>query len=63
MQGDQYCSLWPPQEVWVCHDVAADPANATELFWLGESGARYVGKVIDSPLLLRRPLVQGGPSP
>ena len=46
VQGDQYCSQWPPAAGWACYDVTADlAATPPTLTWIGESGTKYPGKV------------------
>ncbi len=37
-RGDQYCSKWPPSEMWVCYDILVDDEDATRLIWMGDSG-------------------------
>jgi hypothetical protein len=38
VQGDQYCSVWPPSEHWVCYDVVA---KANEITFISSRGERY----------------------
>lgn len=46
VQGDQYCSVWPPASTLVCYDVEGDPAaTPPTVTWIGESGTRYPGAV------------------
>jgi hypothetical protein len=46
VQGDQYCSVWPPSGTWVCYDVEGDPtATPPTVTWIGDSGTRYPGTV------------------
>ncbi len=28
VRGDQYCSVWPPSDVWACYDVTAGSGGA-----------------------------------
>ena len=35
VQGDQYCSQWPPSDLWACYDMAA---RGHELRFIGASG-------------------------
>lgn len=35
VQDDQYCSLWPPSDIWACYDMAR---KGDELRFIGESG-------------------------
>lgn len=46
VQGDQYCSQWPPQGLWVCYDLFAS-GNGREMKFVGESGDVSVGRYID----------------
>lgn len=46
VQGDQYCSQWPPQGLWSCYDLFVSK-NGRELKFVGESGDVSVGKYID----------------
>lgn len=42
LQGDKYCSQWPPQVGWACYAVTGDPdASPPTLTWIGDSGTRY----------------------
>ena len=34
VQGDQYCSLWPPQDLWACYDMER---SGDKLRFVGES--------------------------
>ncbi|MBG1231637.1 hypothetical protein [Aestuariivirga litoralis] len=29
IDGDKYCSVWPPNETWVCYDVLQDDKTVT----------------------------------
>ena len=42
--GDQYCSVWPPSETWVCYDVQR---LGLEIRFTGHSGDPVVGHYID----------------
>lgn len=46
VQGDQYCSQWPPQGLWSCDDLFVSK-NARELKFVGENGGVSVGRYID----------------
>lgn len=46
VQGDQYCSQWPPQGLWSCYDLFVSKSGR-ELKFVGESGDVSVGKYID----------------
>jgi hypothetical protein len=39
VEGDKYCSSWPPAEDWDCYDILVDD---TTLIFLSARGARYV---------------------
>lgn len=46
VQGDQYCSTWPPAASWACYDVEGDAAaSPPTVTWIGENGVRYTGTV------------------
>jgi hypothetical protein len=38
VQGDQYCSTWPPNPSWACFDVARDGNKVT---FISKSGKRF----------------------
>jgi len=42
VQGDQYCSMWPPSDLWACYDLER---NGDALRFVGQAGdvteARY----------------------
>lgn len=46
VDGDRYCSQWPPSEHWSCYDVLMDdtPAHGGEasLIWITSAGQREV---------------------
>ena len=44
VQGDRYCSQWPPRREWVCYDIEAAPGQI-----------RFVGEGDDITLGVRRP--------
>ena len=35
VRDDQYCSVWPPSEIWACYDVSQ---NGAVIRFIGESG-------------------------
>lgn len=35
VRGDQYCSMWPPSDLWACYDMAA---SGDGLRWIGAAG-------------------------
>lgn len=42
VQGDKFCSQWPPNEAWVCYAVTGDlEAKPKTLTWIGAGGTRY----------------------
>jgi hypothetical protein len=38
VEGDQYCSTWPPNPSWACYDVARDGDKVT---FIAKSGKRF----------------------
>ncbi|EFL87813.1 hypothetical protein [Ahrensia sp. R2A130] len=44
VQGDQYCSQWPPADGWACFDLLADDELKT-IVWLDASGERIVNHI------------------
>jgi len=42
VQGDQYCSEWPPNAGWECYDMARDLDNDRVKF-IGEGGDETIG--------------------
>jgi hypothetical protein len=40
VQGDEYCSQWPPQETWSCYTVTAEENRIT---FISHSGRTYPG--------------------
>ena len=44
VQGDQYCSEWPPAGGWSCYTVEYDPVTAT-LVWIDGGGHRTINTV------------------
>jgi hypothetical protein len=48
VRGDQYCSLWPPSDVWACYDMttdASDPAHE-QVTWISADGSRSTAHLI-----------------
>ena len=43
--GDQYCSVWPPQNVWACYDMFWTEDGG--VVWVGKSGDRYPARMVD----------------
>ena len=44
VQGDQYCSQWPPADGWACFGLLADD-EAKTIIWLDASGDRIVNQI------------------
>jgi hypothetical protein len=42
VRAGQYCSVWPPSDVWACYDVLQD---ATTVAFVAADGNRSVGQV------------------
>ncbi len=38
VEGDKYCSQWPPNQAWPCYDVLQDGSKIT---FVSASGTRY----------------------
>jgi hypothetical protein len=45
-QNDQYCSVWPPQNVWVCYDIERDESGLYIRF-VSDSGSMTTGTYND----------------
>lgn len=48
VRGDQYCSLWPPSDVWACYAMtidASDPAHE-QVTWISADGHRNAAHLI-----------------
>ena len=47
VQGDKFCSKWPPNDHWVCYAVTGDlDAKPKTITWIaGGSGTKYPGTV------------------
>ena len=39
VQGDKYCSVWPPVTTWRCYGVAIN-REAGKIFWISDNGER-----------------------
>jgi hypothetical protein len=39
IEGDKYCSAWPPSDSWDCYDILQD---GTALIFLSGHGARFI---------------------
>lgn len=44
VRGDQYCSLWPPSDVWACYAMTIDEAGRT-VTWIAADGSRTTGEL------------------
>lgn len=44
VEGDRYCSAWPPSDLWACYEVAT---RGLEVRFTAENGAEVVGRYID----------------
>ena len=39
VEGDKYCSVWPPVTIWKCYGVVVDKEKK-RIFWVEENGVR-----------------------
>ena len=47
VRGDEYCSQWPPSDVWACYAMAADTsANGTIIIWISADGSRESARLV-----------------
>jgi len=47
VQGDQYCSMWPPSDQWSCYAVTEEVgADATTISWIRADGSRESGHLV-----------------
>jgi hypothetical protein len=46
VEGDRYCSVWPPSDRWDCYRVERAP-RGLDLRFLGDDGSVAVGRYID----------------
>jgi hypothetical protein len=46
VQGDQYCSVWPPSERWDCYGVARS-VRGLDIGFTGGDGSVTVGRYVD----------------
>ncbi|KEJ90120.1 hypothetical protein [Sulfitobacter donghicola] len=44
VRGDQYCSLWPPQDIWACYDMEG---KAGHIRFIGPLGEITEGAFVD----------------
>jgi hypothetical protein len=46
VEGDRYCSVWPPQEHWACYDIDRS-ASGLEIRFIADDGTETVGRYVD----------------
>ena len=46
VDGDRYCSAWPPAEAWACYDVERE-AGGLDLRFTSDDGSVSVGRYTD----------------
>jgi hypothetical protein len=46
VEGDQFCSVWPPSDHWACYDLQRD-GTGRSLRFVGSDGAVSVGRYAD----------------
>ncbi|MGO4639499.1 hypothetical protein AB4Z43_13750 [Mesorhizobium sp. 2RAF45] len=48
VRGDQYCSLWPPSDVWACYTMTIDSSNPANerITWISADGSRSTAHLI-----------------
>lgn len=47
VQGDQYCSEWPPSDRWSCYDISAEnTGGVTTITWIGGDGSRETARLV-----------------
>ncbi|MEO5759017.1 MAG: hypothetical protein ABIQ51_19375 [Mesorhizobium sp.] len=48
VRGDEYCSLWPPSDVWACYAMTIDSSNPAneQVTWISADGARSTAHLI-----------------
>ncbi|MFM2389920.1 MAG: hypothetical protein RLZZ437_1475 [Pseudomonadota bacterium] len=46
VEGDRYCSQWPPSDRWTCYDVAQ---NGLEVRFQADDGSTVTGRYADVP--------------
>jgi hypothetical protein len=46
VQGDLYCSVWPPSDRWDCYDIARS-ARGLDIRFTGDDGSVTVGRYVD----------------
>ena len=46
IDGDRYCSVWPPSEKWACYDVEVS-ADGLGLKFTADDGSETIGRYVD----------------
>ena len=46
VEGDRYCSVWPPSDRWSCYGVEAE-AGGLDIRFVSEGGSATTGRYID----------------
>lgn len=44
VEGDQYCSVWPPSDVWACYDMAMD---GDDILFIESGGTEWRARFVD----------------
>ena len=47
VRGDEYCSEWPPSDVWACYAMATSTAaDGTTIIWISADGSRESARLV-----------------
>ena len=46
IDGNRYCSVWPPSEKWACYDVEMS-ADGLGLKFIADDGSETIGRYVD----------------
>jgi hypothetical protein len=47
VRGDEYCSQWPPSDVWACYAMATSTAaDGINIIWISADGARESARLV-----------------
>ena len=47
VEGDQYCSTWPPSDQWSCYRVASSvDGSVTTIIWISADGSRESARLL-----------------
>jgi hypothetical protein len=47
VRGSEYCSQWPPSDVWACYAMATDTAaDGTTIIWISADGSRESARLV-----------------